>query len=492
MHLSKSQYIKGLQCHKALWLSKHRPELIPQVDAQKQHMFDTGHEVGELAKHLFPGGTEIAFDRGNFQGMIAKTAEAIENGADVIYEASFRAHDVFIMADILVRNGSAWDLYEVKASTRVKPYHENDAAIQSYVLSSRIPVGRVHIVHVNTDYIFDGALNVHQLFTIVDVSETVAELADSIAANLASIAAMLDREEPEIPIGLQCSDPYDCDFKSYCWKSVPYPSVFELYRLGGKEKFDLYHRGLVTYADVQGMPMTQVQELQVKTGLSGAPHIDAERIREFISSAEYPINFLDFETFSSAVPKFEGQQPYKAIPFQYSLHVLHADCEPEHREFLADGRSDPRLELTEHLLNDITPTGTIVAFNKGFEQSVIKSLSTVLRQHESRLLEMNERFIDLIEPFRKLMYYDPDFNGSFSIKSILPALFPGEEALDYKKLEVQGGEMAMIAYASLGHAENDAERQNIRESLIAYCKLDTLAMVRIWRKLDAIAAQARH
>jgi len=487
MHLSKSQYIKGLQCHKSLWLTKNRPQLIPETDAQKQHMFDTGHEVGELAKQLFPGGTEIAFDSGNFQGMIDKTADAIAGGAEVIYEASFRAHDVFIMADILVRNGAFWDLYEVKASTQVKPYHENDAAIQYYVLNSLFPVGKAHIVHVNTDYIFTGRLDVHQLLTITDISETVAGLQDSIEANLASIATILDQDEPEIPIGLQCSDPHDCDFKPYCWESVPCPSVFDLYRLGGKDKFALYHQGMATYADVKNMAMTPTQELQVKTSLSGEIHIDAYRIGEFISSAEYPINFLDFETFSSAIPKYEGQQAYRAIPFQYSLHVLHADGELEHKEFLADEQADPRHALTAHLLNDVSPTGTIVAFNKGFEQSVIKSLAAMFEQQETALLEMNKRFIDLIDPFRKLMYYHPDFNGSFSIKSILPALFPDEDELDYKNLEVQGGEMAMIAYASLEQVENDDERQKTRASLLAYCKLDTLAMVAIWRKLSNIA-----
>lgn len=487
MHLSKSQYIKGLQCHKSLWLTKKKPQLIPKIDAQKQHLFDTGHEVGELAKQLFPGGTEIAFDRGNYQAMTEKTAEAIEDGANVIYEASFRAHDVFIMADIIVRNGAVWDLYEVKASTRVKPYHENDAAIQYFVLDSLIPVGKVHIVHVNKDYIFAGALNVHQLLMIADISETVADLQDSIKANLSSYAAMLDQDEPEISIGLHCSDPYECDFKSYCWESVPYPSVFDLYRLGIKDKFELYHQGLVTYSDVKSMAMTPTQELQVKTGLSGETHVDAHRIGEYISSAAYPINFLDFETFSNAVPKYEGQQPYNGIPFQYSLHVLHADGELEHKEFLADEHSDPRPALTEHLLNDVTQVGTIIAFNKGFEQSVIRSLATMFERQHNALLEMNNRFIDLIEPFRKLMYYHPGFNGSFSIKSILPALFPDEEELSYNNLEVQGGEMAMVAYASLGQVEDEVERQHIRESLLAYCKLDTLAMVAIWRKLSNIA-----
>ena len=486
MLLSKSQYVKGIQCHKALWLTKRKRELILPVDQQKQYMFDTGNKVGELAKQLFPGGVDIEFDAGDFQGMIENTAAAIDQGADVIYEASFRAYDVFVMADILVRNGDLWDLYEVKASTSVKPYHQHDAAIQWFVLNSLIPVGKAHIVHVNTAYALAGELNVQQLFTIEDISETVGDLQRGIDTNLGVMAAMLDQDEPEIPIGPQCNDPYECNFKFYCWAQVPYPSVFDLYRLNGAQKFELFHQGLVSYADVQSMSLTPIQNMQVKSGLSGDAHIDAYCIGEFLADVEYPINFLDFETFSSAIPRFEGQKPYRAVPFQYSLHILHEDGELEHREFLADEHSDPRPKLAKQLVQDITPAGSIVAYNKGFEQMVIKSLAEQFEHHAEFLLGMNSRFIDLIDPFRQLMYYHPDFNGSFSIKSVLPAMFPDDEKLDYKGLDIQDGEAAMGLYANLDKMTDAAERQKIRDSLLAYCALDTFAMVAIWQKLASL------
>ena len=129
MYLSKSQYLRGLQCHKALWLYRHRHDLMAPIDAHREALFASGHQVGELAKERFPGGIEIEFERGNFDVMAARTAAAIEAGETVIYEATFISDGWLAMADILLRNGDRWDFFEVKSSTRVKPYHFDDAVI---------------------------------------------------------------------------------------------------------------------------------------------------------------------------------------------------------------------------------------------------------------------------------------------------------------------------------------------------------------------------
>ena len=147
MQLSKSQYIRGLQCHKALWLYKNKKGVMTPTSRQKQFIFENGHRVGKLAQSLFPGGVEIEHDPKNFDGMIEKTRALIEQGADIIYEATFKSRDVFIRADILVRNGDAWDLYEVKASTSVKPQHKPHSAIQWYVIQDHLPLGKARIIN---------------------------------------------------------------------------------------------------------------------------------------------------------------------------------------------------------------------------------------------------------------------------------------------------------------------------------------------------------
>ena len=455
---------------------------------RQEFVFANGHRIGKLAHDLFPGGTEIEHDPKNFDGMIEKTRALIDQGANVIYEATFRSRNVLIMADILVRNGDAWDLFEVKASTSVKPHHKPDAAIQWYVIQDHLPLGRAHIVHVNSDYAFDGKLDITQLLAIEDITDEVLELQPGLGQNLASMGDMLSQNEPDIPIGLQCEKPYECDFKAYCWQDVPSPSVFDLYRMDKRRKFELYHAGKIGYADVCHLKLTQAQQLQVDSAMAREVYIDREAIRAFVESAVYPINFLDFETFSSAIPKFRGQKPYRtAIPFQYSLHILHADGEIEHREFLADEFRDPRAEIAQRLAEDITTEGSIAAYSQKTEKSIIRRLAAESAEHEQTLNAMNDRFIDLLIPFQQLMYYHPDFNGSFSIKSVLPAMFPDDAALDYKTLDIQAGDMASMIYADLDRIDDENERQKIRESLLEYCKLDTLAMVMIWQELSKIA-----
>jgi len=494
MHLSKSQYIRGLQCHKALWLYRHRRDLMTEPDANRLAMFASGHEVGEIAKSLFPGGTEIEFDPGRFDAMAEQTAYLIGSGVEVIYEATFCSGDLLVMADILLRDGEHWNFYEVKSSTRVKPYHLNDAAFQWRVINNQIPLGKAHVVHIDnryrlTDGLMDGLtdrLDPEQLLKIVDVTDSVTRMQADMEQNLQSMQAMLQGDEPDIAIGMQCNNPFDCDFKAGCWQSVPRPSVFDLHKLSGERKFELFHQGKMHYQDLQHLSLSPAQALQVDTALGGEAHIEPDRLADFIRSASYPLHFLDFETLQNAVPKLSQQRPYQQIPFQYSLHILQRDGQLEHHEYLADEQVDPRPPLARHLLQDMQASGSILAYSQSTEIAAINTLANACPELAADLRMMTPRFIDLLIPFRGLMYYHPDFNGSFSIKSILPAMFPQDEEADYQQLEIQDGRMAMSVYAGLAQIEDDAERDHTRESLLAYCRLDTLAMVKIWQRLAGL------
>ncbi len=486
MILSKSQYLRGLQCLKSLWLYKNRPELRAKPDALQEALFEKGYEVGDLAKELFAGGIEIEFDPNNFDGMIQKTKELIANGAQIIYEATFKERKIFAMADLLVRDGNGWNMYEVKSSAQVKEYHLDDASIQWYAFSNAIQLHKACIIHINNQYERHGDLEIHKLFTIEDVTDEVLQRQKDIPSNLSKMQQTLQGDEPAINIGPHCFDPFECDFLEYCWKNVPEISVFRLYRMNGTKKFELYYQGVVSYEDVANsdISLNEAQKLQIGTFLNQTVHIDKEKIRKFLAKIKYPISFLDFETFHEAIPRFDGQRPYQQIPFQYSLHILYEDGTLVHKEFLADENVDPRPELAKRLLQDIAKIGTIVAFNKSFEIRVIRELAVNLPEFQERLYALIERFEDLIEPFRNLGYYHPDFHGSFSIKSVLPALFPQDDELDYKKLgSVQNGGEAMQIFAKLHLLKDRSKRDEIRKDLLAYCRLDTLAMVRIYEKL---------
>ena len=484
MHLSKSQYMRGLQCPKALWLFKNRKDLAAEPDRRRLNLFATGHRVGDLAKQLFPGGVEVEYRQSDYQGMIDETARLI-GSEKVIYEGSFASGGVFVRADILVRNGTVWDIYEVKATATTKAVHKPDVAIQWYVIGNEIPLGRAYLVHLDTGYVRDGELDIRSLFAIDDITEDVQAEQASIESNLDNLKVVLAGSEPDIPIGTHCNNPYECDFHGYCWRDVPYPSVLDLCRLNGNKKFEYYHNGIVTYEDAKNhIDLNAVQTLQVNTALNREPHIDTEAIADYLRDVSYPINFLDFETFQDAIPRFDGQGPYKIIPFQYSLHILHENGDLEHKEFLADEAEDPRLRLARHLLEDITAKGTIFAFHQSFEIGVINGLARHIDRYAAQLTAMIGRFKDLEIPFNRLMYYHPDFHGSFSIKSVLPALFPRDPELDYKNMDIQSGDVAMDIFPHLHEIDNPDEKAAMRESLLAYCRLDTLAMVRIWESLS--------
>ena len=330
--------------------------------------------------------------------------------------------------------------------------------------------------------------NVQSLFTVDEVTEAVQAEQASIEDNLNDLEWVLAGAEPDILIGTHCNNPYECDFQAYCWRDVPYPSVLDLCRLNGDKKFEYYHQGVVTYEDARNhIGLNAVQALQVNTVLNRELHIDTDAIADYLGDVRYPINFLDFETFQDAIPRFDGQGPYKNIPFQYSLHVLHENGELEHKEFLADETEDPRLKLTQRLLDDITEQGTIFAFHQSFEIGVINSLAQHFDQYAEKLMTLTGRFKDLEIPFNKLMYYHPEFHGSFSIKSVLPALFPDDPELDYKNMDIQSGDVAMDVFPHLHEVDDPDEKESIRKSLLAYCRLDTLAMVKIWGKLEEIA-----
>lgn len=484
MHLSKSQYMKGLQCPKALWLLKYRNDLGAAPDQRRQTLFDTGHRVGDLARRLFPGGAEVAYRQSDYQGMIDATAR-LTAGESVIYEGSFSTNGVFVRADILVRNGAGWDIYEVKATASTKAVHKPDVAIQWYVIEQHLPLNRAYLVHLNTGYVREGELDINGLFTIDDVTEAVHAELPRIDGRLDTLKSVLDGAEPGVKIGTHCNSPYECDFHAYCWRDVPYPSVLNLCRFNGDRKFEYYHDGVVTYEDARKhIDLNAVQALQVDTALSREPHIDSTAIDDYLRDVRYPVNFLDFETFQDAIPRFDGQGPYRNIPFQYSLHILQENGELEHKEFLADDAEDPRLALTQRLLQDLSADGTIVAFHAPFELGVIGELANRFDRYRAQLRSLVPRFKDLEIPFKQLMYYHPDFNGSFSIKSVLPALFQDDSELDYRNLDIQSGDVAMTIFPRLHEVVDRDDKAAIRKSLLAYCRLDTLAMVRIWQKLN--------
>jgi hypothetical protein len=492
--LSKSLYTRGIQCSKSLWLKKYSPEVLTPPDATALARFETGNIVGDLACALFPNGREIPYMEKNFAGMAKLTREWMSEGLEYIYEATFIHDGVVVMVDVLRITHDGVEIYEVKSSSEVKDIYLHDVSIQRYVIESLgFSVTNCYVVHIDTSYVRGDDLDLSALFTVANVSGAVDALMSGVPAKLSEFEEHLaDRDnEPATPIGKHCKNPYECNAMHYCWKvqrSIPDYSVFNIFNLGSKNQVELYNQGIVRIEEIpDSYKMTALQQQKVDNWKTQRTYIDRDAIREFLSTLTFPVYHLDFETFQQAVPQWNGISPYQQIPFQYSLHIEHANGELEHREFLAPAGADPRYALAQQLIHDIPDNATVLAYNMSFEKGVIEKLAQSFPDLNERLKSIIPNIRDLMVPFQKGHYVTPSMNGSYSIKYVLPALVP-EMAQAYKQLDgVQNGGEAMNAYAGLAMMEKE-EQERIRRALLEYCKLDTLAMVRVHQKLRETTA----
>ena len=487
--LSKSTFIRGLQCEKSLYLYKHNYRLKDPTPPSLQTVFDQGTNIGLLAQDLFPNGAD-ASPENHFKMVesVGKTLKFITQGESIIYEATFLYNDVLAALDILVKDEQGWKAYEVKSSTKVSDTYIKDAAIQYYTITnSGIDLKDISIVHINNQYTKDGELDIHQLFTIESVYDQVLEFLPRIPNEIRRLKNVIESPEiPQIEIGPHCSDPYDCDFKGTCWKHIPDYSVFNISRLNKDKKFDLYNQGVVTLdqIDLGQTDLNPNQVLQVQSEVNGTTHIDIEEIRNFTSGLRYPLYFLDFETIGPAIPKYDGSRPYQQLVFQYSLHIKNSpNSEVIHREYLADPTKDPRPNFIEQLIKDCGTSGDIIVYNIGFERGKINDLIEVFPQYSTELRGIVNRLKDLMIPFQQKWYYTPEMRGSYSIKLVLPALVP---ELSYNDLDIKEGGTASNTFLSMVNGTFEGDVEKTRRQLLEYCKLDTYAMVKILNKLREV------
>ena len=491
MTLSKSLYIRGLQCEKSLWLKKKKPGVLQAPDDGAQAIFDTGTSVGELACKLFSGGERIEYT-GDFNAQMAKTKELIEYGAKVIYEATFCFDGILAMVDILCVREGGLVINEVKSSTSVKEVYIDDAAIQYYVISSLgYNVSAVNIIHIDNSYVRGEKLELEKFFHAEDVTEQIMQKQAEIPQILNKFEEILSKNvEPEVDIGPHCSDPYHCDAWEYCWREqrgIPEYSIFNISRLRNDKKFDLYKNGVVKFEDIKDLDKFNTsQQIQIRSELSQGQIIDKDAIKEFLDTLSYPLYHLDFETFQQAVPEFVGLRPYEQIPFQFSIHKEDGKGNLEHFEFLAEVGADPRYELALNLIKFIPQDACVLAYNMSFEKRVIRQLALNYPQISNELMAIHDNIKDLMAPFASKNYYHPKMQGSYSIKYVLPALVPEFESA-YRDLNLihNGGE-AMQAYEGMAYMLAD-DREAYKKALLAYCKLDTLAMVKVLEKLREVA-----
>jgi Domain of unknown function(DUF2779) len=438
--LSKSTFMYGCQCPLRLWMHKYQPSLKDPVDKQQQQLFQSGTDLGQLARQLFPGGVDATPpDYFQYALSVKKTAEWIAAGKTIIYEAAFQHEGLLCAVDILVKKSDGWYAYEVKGSTRVKDVFVMDAAFQYHVITNAgLPLQQISLIYINNQYVRKGALALNELFTSTAITEQVKEYSTFLQAKSAELLQVVTNKSqpPTVVAGDQCSQPHRCDFYSHC-----------------NPKAEL-----------------AVEEM-------GEPVVDFVQLQSFISTLQYPIYYMDFETWSQAVPQFDGHWPFRQVCFQYSVKVQH---EPsailEEYGYLANDISTPSTDFINSLLSVLGEEGTIVVYNATFERSRLLDFVRDNPLWEPAISGLINRMVDLMDVFRKKQYYLPEMGNSYSIKSILPALFPEE---GYEGLAISDGMEAANAFYQLNQVNNPEKIRSTRAALEAYCSMDTLAMFKI-------------
>ncbi len=495
-HFSKSKYTSFIQCPKMLWLKTYHPELAVE-DPSAQDRMTKGNVVGDLAMGLFGEYEEVtAYNQDgklDISKMLKNTADAINRGVENICEASFSHDGLYCAVDILRKEKDGYAIYEVKSSTEPKYIYIVDISYQKYVLEKcGVKVTGTYVVNIDSDYLFDGTLDIQKLFKITDVSALVEQEYEvhSIEAVLEHAKRTLEsNEEPNLDLSAGCRSPYPCAFWQYCTRSLPAPSVFDVYRLAFPKQLELYKQGITHLKDVKASTkLNALQRQQIDFVLEDKPpHVDKAGIKAFLDGLSYPLYFLDFGTMQLVIPEYPNSKPYQQITSQYSLHYIESENgELKHKEFLGVSGEDPRRALAQQLCADIPENACVLAYNRGFERGRIKELSLLFPDLADKLMKIHANIQDLIDPFHHGHYYNQAIGNSFSIKSVLPAMFPNDPELDYHNLEgVHNGSEAMNLFPLIKDMP-PAEQEVARDNLLKYCELDTYAMVKIWQKLKEL------
>ncbi len=487
--LSKSSFLSGVQCHKKLYFSKYFKHLKDPVTPIQQAVFDRGHRIGSLAQSLFKNGIDatsgFVF---NYPKIIKTTQELIEKEHPAIFEAAFQIKGVLVLVDVLVKTQKGWAIYEVKSSTKLTQTHILDAAVQYFVLAAKgVEVSDVFILHTDTTYKRKGHLDVQAYFKRHNITQQVIEKQDDINTQIEAFTSILTQGlAPEIPIGKHCQEPYRCDFSSFCFSHIPKNSVFDIAGLYKKSQWELYQKDIVDIEKISDFSFfNEKQKQQIIQHQNKSSTLEKKPLQTFLNQLTQPLYFLDFETFAPAVPLFDNTSAYQAIVFQYSLHLFKNDNALTHREFIAPANGDdPRRLFAESLIKDCGLSGDIIVYNISFERSKIKELAAMFDDLSEALLALSDRLKDLMVPFKNRWYYHYKMQGSSSIKKVLPALVP---ELSYENLDIKEGATASNSYEMLFLNLFKGNKKQCTENLLAYCKLDTLAMVEIYKKLKKIA-----
>jgi predicted RecB family nuclease len=482
--ITKSKYMAGVQCLKRLYLLVHQPELGSGKAAADFALMDQGRQVGKLAQRLCPGGVEVR--TGNPEEAIRITQELIAKGTPAIYEAGFEHDGVFVRVDILHRRRDGrWRLIEVKSSASMKEEHPEDVAIQYRVLlNCGLDVASCHLATVNRQYVFPGGrIDPWRFFRIRNLTRKVLRLQSKLIFQLRSEFRVLGMSEaPDLPTGKHCVQPVVCEFYNHCNPPRPDDHISHLPYIHASAVEELEELGIESISEIpDDFELSEIQRRAAGCVQTGRPWFDREGLKAELEKLEFPLFSMDFESVNPCLPRFTSMKPYDHVSFQFSVHTQRTpDAALEHFEFLATDRNDPRRQFITSLCNVLGEHGSILVYNQQFESARLADLAAWLPEFADRIERIQARLYDLLPILRNHVYH-PAFAGSYSLKSVLPALVP---EMTYEGMTVADGVDAGLAWEALIRPSGDqTERESLRKALLDYCRLDTLALVRLLETL---------
>jgi len=493
--LSKSKLLAFRQCPTRLWLEVHQPELRSDSNSTETS-FLVGNQVGSIARKIYDPKGKGALVNPQDEGFDAAFArsQALLQSAQPIFEAGFNAESAFAFADVMLpaRKGGqrVWRMVEVKSSTSVKDYHRDDVAIQAFVAKAAgVSLSTISLAHIDSTWIYPGNGDYQGLLVESDLTDEAFEREDEVRAWINQAQKVIaKRKAPSISTGKQCAQPYECGFLAHCQSQEPqveYPIQWLPGRPGNALAAYLEKHEVVDLRDAPDALLTELQLRVKKATLSARPYFDKCRARLALAEHKLPAYFVDFETTQFAVPVWKGMRPYQQIPFQFSVHRLSRTGKLAYRDFLDLSGKDPSKAFAAALIAACGEQGPIFVYNASFEAARIRELADRFKRLATPLLALLDRIVDLL-PIARSCYYHPNQKGSWSIKVVLPALCPDQR---YSDLDgVQDGGMAMTAFLEAIDVQTTALRkEEIERQLLAYCKLDTYAMVQMWSRFTGVA-----
>ena len=487
-NLSKSKIIAFRQCPKRLWLEIHKPEL--RDDSASEVVFKIGHQVGDIARTICdPNGTGETIDLNTLghSEALKRSAKLLTEGKKPVFEAGLSMQGALAYADVMLPDMSdgdlRWRMIEVKSSTGVKAYHQDDIAVQSHIaIASGLRLASVSLAHIDNSFVYQGDGDYRGLLHEVDLTSEALSRFDEVKEWLVgahAIAALA--EEPEVATGPHCTTPFTCGFCDYCNRDKVLPEfpLESLPKLHYRKREQFVSEGYEDLREVPDNLLSVIQRRVKECSVTGTAYFDADGAKADLAPHGFPAYFLDFETVSFAVPVWKGTRPYQQTPFQFSLHRVEHSGSLVHTAFLDLTGADPSKAFAKSLIEQCGCEGPVFVYNATFEKTRMRELAACFPELQPALNSIILRVVDLL-PIAQNRYYHPSQHGSWSIKAVLPALCPD---LSYDQLDgVQDGAMAIEAFQEATAPETSPERKAaLEQQLLKYCELDTFAMVRMWQ-----------